>query len=105
MKSFLFEMLMKPYKLTGICFIVWLLVFIVGCSANNSTTVDFQNVAVSNQNANVPSMSKVNRLTPNLNGRVYKSKTLILNGEISKKLKRKATYPSLANGDPQVADR
>ncbi len=97
-------MLMKPYKLTGICFIVWLLVFIVDCSANNSTTVDFQNVAVSNQNANVPSMSKVNRLTPNLNGRVYKSKTLILNGKISKKLKRKATYPSLAVGDLQVAD-
>ncbi len=77
---------MKPHKFTGICFIVWLLLFIVGCSARNSTMAGFQNAAVSNQNPNVPSMSKVDRLTPNLNGRVYKSKTLILNKEISKKL-------------------
>jgi hypothetical protein len=78
---------MKPHQLTGICFIVWLLFLNVGCStANSAAQAHNQNSNVPNQNANVPNMSKVEKPTPNWNGRDYTSKTFILNQEVLKNL-------------------
>lgn len=64
----------------GICFLTSSLFLIGACSFANSSA------QTNNQNSNVPAMVKVDRPNANLNGRVYNSKTLILNKEILKNL-------------------
>jgi hypothetical protein len=56
-------------------------IFLIGaCSTSKSSA------QTTNQNLEVPSMVKVNRPKPDLNGRVYKSKTIVLNNELLKNL-------------------
>ena len=68
------------YIIIGICFLASSLFLVGACSPNNSAA------QTSNQNSNVPSIVKVDRLNPDLSGRAYTSKTIILNKEILKNL-------------------
>ncbi len=63
-----------------ICFLASSVFLIGACSGANSAAQS------NNQNSNVPSIVKVDRPNPNPNGRVYNSKTIILNKEILKNL-------------------
>lgn len=79
MKDFLFEFSRKFYIFIGIGFAAYLLFSSAACSITNSAQTN-------NQNSNIPAIVKVERSTPNLNGRAYKSKTLLLNRETLKNL-------------------
>jgi hypothetical protein len=68
------------YIIIGVCFLALSLFWVGACSFNNSSA------QTSNQDSNVPSIIKVDRPKPNLNGRVYKSKTIIPNKAILKNL-------------------
>ncbi len=73
------RMIIKNFHIIiGICFLALSLFLIGACSFANSSA------QTSNQDSNVPSIVKVDRPNPNLNGRVYNSKTIILNKEVLK---------------------
>jgi hypothetical protein len=73
-------MIKNFYVLVGVCFLASPIFLIGACSTFNSSA------QTTNQNSEVPSMVKVDRPKPDLNGRVYKSKTIVLNKELLKKL-------------------
>jgi hypothetical protein len=68
------------YTLVGICFFASPVFLIGACSTSNSSA------QTTNQNVAVPSIVRVDRLKPDLNGRVYKSKTTVLNNELLRNL-------------------
>lgn len=73
-------MIKNFYILVGICFLASPIFLIGACSTSNSSA------QTTNQNSEVPAIVKVDRPQPNLNGRVYNSKTIILNKELLKNL-------------------
>ncbi len=75
------RMIIKNFHIIiGICFLALSLFLIEACSFANSSA------QTSNQDSNVPSIVKVDRPNPNLNGRVYNSKTIIPDKAILKNL-------------------
>jgi hypothetical protein len=86
MKKFLSDYLMNFHIIIGLCFVASSFLISACSPADSAAQTSNQNSNASNQNANVPSMVKVGRPNPNLNGRVYTSKTFILNTEILKNL-------------------
>ncbi len=75
------RMIIKIFHIIiGICFLALSLFLIGACSFSNSSA------QTSNQDSNVPSMVKVDRPNPNLDGRVYNSKIIIPDKAILKNL-------------------
>ena len=73
-------MIKNFHNIIGICFLASSLFLFGACSVADSAA------QTSNQNSDVPAIVKVDRPTPNLNKRVYNSKTVILNKELLKNL-------------------
>lgn len=74
-------MIIKNFHiLTGICFLVPTIFLTGACSTSNSSA------QTTDQNFDVPSIVRIERPKSDLNGRVYNSKTIILDNELLKNL-------------------
>ena len=73
-------MIKNFHIIIGICFLASSLFLFGACSTSNSSA------QTSNQDSNIPSIVKVDKPNPDLNGRIYNSKTVILNKELLKNL-------------------